>query len=229
MMSKSAKGQDTLSQRKKRNENEVKSVINDRIECGKWWYTATCWTNCWITPFQSCLWQNEKCEVKEAEHLLQFLEITNIRLRTDKAVLKINMILNVTCVSWMQFVTICYNKKTNKTTFPKQNHSHLEYSRQKWPHNLRPTTTWNCCWWSDLLCEPLSLFFFFSLSLSLNERLLYHSRLQACCSRTCCHKKPLSQRVSLTATDYVWKGMFSFHSGELEGYCSICNIERWIP
>ena len=40
----------------------------------------------------------------------------------------------------------------------------------------------------------------------------------------------LSERLSLTATDYVWKGMFSFHTGELEGYCSTYNnTQSWIP
>lgn len=38
-------------------------------------------------------------------------------------------------------------------------------------------------------------------------------------------KRSLSQRVSLTAKDYMWKAMFSFHTGELQGYCSTCNTE----
>lgn len=56
---------------------------------------------------------------------------------------------------------------------------------------------------STLLCEPL---FFFSESL--NETLLYQWRLQACTSRTYCHKKNHFTQVSLTATDFVQKSLF---------------------
>lgn len=57
---------------------------------------------------------------------------------------------------------------------------------------------------SILLWELLSLLFF---PQSLNERLLYHTRLQAAAQGLSVTKRNLSHRV-LTATDYVQKGIF---------------------
>ncbi len=131
--------------------------------------------------------------------------------------------------SWIQ-VCCTKAKKTNKQTNKQKLHNKTNLilvDLKKSPHNLKSSTVLS----KKIVLVYFAIMIVFFSSESLNERLLYHSRLQACCSRTYCHtkKKPFTTSQPDCNRLRAKRRFFPFHIGKLEGYCSTCDSERWIP